>query len=122
MWQTGLSLSHLQRPDSQALEEIILNWYTELYALFARDRDLIPPGSLCEVKFEELVSNPLETLEEIYVSLNLPGFEEFRSRVTPYVEAQKDYKRNLYVLDDETKERIRQCWGPTCRCYGYTLT
>ena len=99
-----------------------MTWYTELYSLFARDRDLIPPGSLCEVKFEELVSNPLDSLKNIYATLGLPGFEEFRARVIPYLEAQKSYKRNTYVLDDETKERIRQRWGPTCARYGYTLT
>jgi omega-hydroxy-beta-dihydromenaquinone-9 sulfotransferase len=122
MWRAGFSLSHLQKPDLPAQEEIILSWYTELYALFHRDRDLIPPGCLCEVKFEELVSNPLETLENIYETLGLPGFDEFRRRVTPYLEAQKSYKRNAYVLDNETKERIRQRWGPTCARYGYTLT
>ena len=122
MWQTGFSLSHLQEPQSQTLEEIILTWYTELYALYGRDRDLIPPGSLCEIKFEELVSKPLEVLKDIYETLNFPGFEEFRVRVMPYLEAQQSYKRNKYVLDDETKERIRQRWGPTCAHYGYTLT
>ncbi len=122
MWQTGFSCSHLQKPNSQALEEIILTWYTEIYSLFARDRDLIPPGSLSEIKFEELVTNPLDSLNKIYSTLGLPGFEEFRARVTPYLESQKSYKRNKYVLDDETKERIRQRWGPTCARYGYTLT
>lgn len=122
MWQTGFSLSHLQKPEPQALEEILLTWYIELYSLFDRDRDLIPPGAFCEVKFEELVNTPLDTLKNIYETLDLPGFEEFRAKVIPYLEAQKSYKRNSYVLDHETKERIRQRWGPTCEGYGYTLT
>ena len=122
MWRTGLSLSHLQKQDPQAMEEIILSWYTELYSLYERDRGLIPPGSICEVKYEELVSNPRDSLENIYLNLGLPGFAEFWTRVTPYLEAQKSYKKNNYVLDDETKERIRQRWGPTCARYGYPLT
>jgi len=122
MWQSGLSLSHLQKPNPQDLEENILSWYIELYDLFARDRDLIPPGSLYEVKFEDLVSKPLDSLQDIYATLGLPGFEEFRARVTPYLAAQKSYKRNSYVLDDATRERIRQRWGPIAARYGYTLT
>ena len=122
MWQTGFSHSHLQKPDPRVLEEKILTWYTEIYALFARDRDLIPPGSLCEIQFEELVKNPLESLKDIYLTLGLPGFEEFQTRVTPYLEKQKSYTRNTYTLDEETKERIRQRWGPICARYGYTLT
>jgi hypothetical protein len=115
LWQTGFSLSHLQKPDPQALEEMILSWYTELYKLYERDLGLIPAGSLCEVKYEDLVSNPLESLENIYLNLGLPGFEAFRARVTPYLETQKSYKRNTYVLDAETKEKIRQRWGQTFR-------
>jgi hypothetical protein len=122
MWHTGFSMSHLQKPCPQALEDIILSWYTELYSLFDRDRDLIPPGNLCEVKYEDLVSNPLESLQNIYATLGLPGFDEFRKKVIPYLEAQKHYKSNSYDLDNETKERIRQRWGATCARYGYTLT
>jgi hypothetical protein len=98
MWQTGFSFSHLQKPDPEALEEIILTWYTEIYALFARDRHLIPPGAFCEVKYEELVRHPLDTLKNVYTTLGLPGFEEFQAVVKPYLEAQKSYKRNKYVL------------------------
>ncbi len=122
MWQTGLSLSHLQKPDMQALEENILNWYIELYALFERDRELIPPGALCELTFEDLVSSPLDSLKDIYLTLGLPGFEAFQARVASYLEAQKSYRRNTYLLDDETKERIRQRWGPTWARFGYALT
>jgi hypothetical protein len=122
LWQAGLSLSHLQKPDPQAMEEHILSWYTELYGLYERDRGLVPPGALCEVRYEELVSNPLDSLENIYINLGLPGFEALRAGVTPYLEAQKSYKKNTYTMDDETKERIRQRWGPTCARYGYALT
>jgi omega-hydroxy-beta-dihydromenaquinone-9 sulfotransferase len=122
MWQTGFSFSHLQKPDPEALEEIILSWYTEIYALFARDCHLIPPGAFCEVKYEELVRHPLDTLKNVYATLGLPGFEEFQAVVKPYLEAQKSYKRNKYVLDDATRERVRQRWGPTCAPYGYSLT
>ena len=121
MWQTGLSLSHLQTPDPAKLEEIILSWYTELYSLYERDRHLIPAGSLCEVKYEDLVSNPRDSLENIYMNLGLPEFGEFWARVGPYVDAEKSYKKNVYILDDATKERICRRWGQTCACYGYGL-
>jgi len=121
LWQTGFSLSHLQKPEPETLEETILSWYKDLYSLYERDRELIPPGSLCEIKYEELVDNTLKSLENIYSTLGLPGFDEFWSRVSPYLEAQKSYKRNIYILDDETKERIRQHWGPIGSRYGYTL-
>jgi hypothetical protein len=122
LWQAGFSLSHLQVPDPEAVEEVILSWYTELYALYERDRGLIPAGALAEVRYEDLVSNPQEVLAKIYSSLALPGFEEFWQRVAPYIESQKNYRRNRYTPDPATLEKVRRRWGPTYERYGYKLT
>ena len=121
LWQTGFSFSHLQIPDPEAVEENILSWYTELYSLYERDRGLIPAGSLVEVKYEDLVSNPRESLQNIYANLGLPGFENFWRRVTPYLESQKNYRRNTYRPDPATMAKVLQCWGPTFERYGYDL-
>jgi hypothetical protein len=122
LWKTGFSLSHLQIPDPEVVEEIILSWYTELYALYGRDRGLITAGALCEVRYEDLVSNPQGALENIYSSLALPGFENFWRRVAPYVESQKNYRRNNYTPAPATLEKVRRRWGPTFEQYGYDLT
>lgn len=122
LWRAGFSFSHLQVPDADIVEEVILSWYTELFSLYERDRGLIPPGSLYEVSYEELVSNPRDSLENIYSCLGLPGFEKFWTRVTPYLERQKNYRKNTFVLDAETKEKIRRRWEPAFQRYGYPLT
>jgi hypothetical protein len=119
LWRTGFSYSHLQIPDPDAVEEIILSWYTELYALYERDRGLIPAGALCEVSYEELVRNPRDSLQNIYASLALPGFEQFWQRAAPYLESQKNYQRNRYTLDPAAMEKVRRRWGPTFQRYGY---
>jgi omega-hydroxy-beta-dihydromenaquinone-9 sulfotransferase len=121
LWQAGFSLSHLQIPDPEAVDEIILSWYPELYALYERDRGLIPAGALCEVSYEDLVSNPRDVLENIYASLGLPGFETLWNRLTPYMASQKNYQRNHYTPDPATLEKVRRRWGPTFERYGYDL-
>lgn len=119
LWQAGFRFSHLQVPDAGAVEETILSWYMELFSLYERDRGLIPPGSLCEVKYEELIRNPRDSLENIYSSLGLPGFAKFWTRVAPYLETQKKYKKNTYVLDPDAREKIRRRWEPAFHRYGY---
>ncbi|RJR47004.1 MAG: sulfotransferase [Deltaproteobacteria bacterium] len=122
LWQSGFKFSHLQTPDPEAVEENILSGYTELYSLYEQDRGLIPPGALCEVRYEDLVNDPRDSLHQVYSSLGLPGFEKFWTRLTPYLESQKNYRRNSYTLDPATKEKVRTRWGPTCERYGYDLS
>jgi hypothetical protein len=122
LWESGFSFSHLQAPDADVVQEIILSWYMELFSLYERDRGMIPPGQLCEVRYEDLISNPRDSLENIYSTLGLPGFDNFWTRVTPYLETQKNYRKNTYVGDPETLEKIRGRWKPAFDRYGYPLT
>lgn len=122
LWQKGFSFSHLQTPDADTVDDIILSWYTELYSLYERDRGLIPAGALCEVRYEDLVSNPRDSLQNIYFSLGLPGFEKFWDRAAPYLQSQKNYQRNNYKPDAASLEKVRRHWGPTFERYGYELT
>jgi hypothetical protein len=119
LWRQGFGFSHLQTPKPEAVDEIILSWYTELYSLFERDRGLIPAGNLCEIRYEELVSHPRDTLANIYSSLSLPGFEKFWDRAAPYLESQKNYRKNTYTPDPAAVDKVRRRWGPTFARYGY---
>ena len=122
LWQSGFSFSHLQVPDPEAVEKNILSWYTELYSLYERDRHLIPAGNLVEIKYEDLVSNPKETLRNIYTTLGLPGFDNFWRLAVPYLESQKNYRKNTYKLDPATIAKVRRYWGPSFARYGYDLS
>jgi len=121
LWRSGLAYSHLQKADDRQMEEVILSWYTELYALFDRYRDLIPPGNLSELRFEDLEGSPQECLEKLYAELNLPGFERFWDRAAAYLENLGSYKKNNYRLTEEDRIKVGQRWSFTFARYGYPL-
>ena len=121
LWQSGLAPSHLQKPTPQTVDELILSWYTELFSLFERDRGLIPPGSLCELHFEDLESSPRECLERLYEELGLPGFDVFWERAEAYLTRLLGYKKNKYTLTDDDRAKVSQCWLSTFERYGYPL-
>ena len=96
-----------------------LDRHAELSDAFFEEKSLIPSGSLCEVAFEELDAEPVETMRRIYEDLSLPSFEETESDLRRYVDSLRSYKKNsLSNLPDETKrgiaQRLRRCfeeWG-----------
>ena len=121
LWRSGLAPSHLQKPDPQAMDELIMSWYTEIFSLFERDRGLIPPGSLYELRFEDLESSPRESLERLYAELGLPGFDGFWERAEAYLKKLVGYKKNTYTLTEEERAKVSQRWHFNFLRYGYPL-
>jgi len=121
LWYSGLSHSHLQKPDPRAVDELILSWYTELFSLFERDRGLIPPGSLHEMRFEDLERSPRECLERLYAELGLSGFDRFWEEADAYLKQVAGYKKNSYWLTEDNRAKVSQHWYFNFRRYGYPL-
>jgi hypothetical protein len=120
-WRLGHTHSHLQKPDPLVIDELILSWYTELFALFERDRRLIPPGDLHELRFEDLEKSPRECLAKLYQGLSLPDFERFWWQASAYLESIADYKKNTYTLTEEVRAKVSQRWRFFFERYGYPL-
>jgi len=121
LWSDSLAFAHLQRPGRQLVDETILSCYSELFALFERDRALIPDGALHEMKFEDLEADPVSTLKKMYETLGLGGFQDFRDTVSPYLEKLKTYEKNHHDLDRASCRKVATHWRSTFERYGYTL-
>ena len=118
-WRRGHALSHLQKPDPLVIDDIILSWYTDLFALFERDRRLIPPGDLHELRFEDLEKSPRECLARLYQELDLPGFDRFWRKASVYLESISGYKKNTYTLTEAVRAKVNRRWGFFFERYGY---
>jgi len=121
LWRSGLAYSHLQKADPGKLDELILSWYTELYALFERDRRLIPPGSFTELHFEDLETSPRECLERLYTDLDLPNFESCWENAADYLEKLGRYKKNRHRLAEDDRAKVSRRWARNFVRYGYPL-
>jgi len=121
LWRNSFSLAHLQEPDPEQIDELILSWYVELFELFERDRGLIPEKNLHELKYEDLDTDPLGCLEEIYSNLDMYGFGELRERAIAYLASIRDYTKNKYELDPVSREKVGTRWRSTFDRYDYPL-
>ena len=81
-----------------------------MYDAFCEDVQDIPQGNLCEITYDELVAQPVETLERVYRELGIDGFEAERENFAKYAETQKNFKKNKFELAPEIKETIAKRW------------
>jgi omega-hydroxy-beta-dihydromenaquinone-9 sulfotransferase len=121
LWADGLGPAHLQIPQLELVDELILSWYVELFSLFERDRGLIPEGSLYEMKFEDLEAEPIETLRGMYHGLGISGFKPFEERLNGYMKSIGGYEKNSYHMSEADREKVKRAWGKNFQRYGYPL-
>ena len=108
-----------QEPTPQEMESNILKVYADLYHKYEKDKALIPEGNLIEMRFEDIESDPLGSVEKIYKTLSLEGFEANKANFERYIRAQKSHKKNAYRYDEATRKAVEENWGFALDDWGY---
>jgi hypothetical protein len=120
LWKSLYRTHGLQKPTFRGLEELVFNTFTYLYERLEEGKKLIPPGRFFELKYEELVFNPLLQLEKLYDALQMDGFELAKPRFEAFWREQSGYQTNKYKpLDQGLREEITRRWGAVIERYGY---
>lgn len=100
-------------------EEAQFEIYENMYKKYFDEKDLIPEGHLIEVRYEEVIKNPLENIENIYIELGIKGFEKAKPAIEKYIETQKSYKPNIYQIDPQLMKKISQRYDFTFKKWNY---
>ncbi|MDO5309889.1 MAG: sulfotransferase [Planctomycetia bacterium] len=112
LWKKLAATHGLQPPkDSPERTEKVLHDFELMYDAFFQDRDIIPEGALCEISYDQLVAEPVKTLEKIYRELELDGFQANREAFEAFAATQKNYRKNKFELSEEMKRQIRRRWS-----------
>ena len=119
LWKRLYRDQGFQIPKYEGLEEHVFSTFTRMYEVFQRDRDLIPAEQFSEIRYEDLVKQPLDELRRIYADLQLDGFEEALPALHNHVADWAEYKTNRYVIAPELEKNIEERWGDYARRYGY---
>ena len=102
--------------------DFVITEYKALMEQYLKDRALIPEGNLAEVKYEDLISDPLGELERIYAALGLSGWENGgKQAVVEYLSTLSDYQKNTFEPDPAAMERIAREWRFAFEEWNYEL-
>jgi hypothetical protein len=121
LWKSLYLMHGLQRPTYDGLEEHVLNTFSRMYENLEETRHLVEPSRFHEVKYEDLVRDPVGEIRKLYDRLELGGFDEYQPRLEAYLATLKGYETNRYELTDEQRGEIARRWGPVIRRYGYRI-
>jgi hypothetical protein len=120
LWKSLNEVQRIQSPgDDSWLDEFVLDTFERMYAAFEADRQLLGGDQLVELKYEELVQNPLEEVRSVYSRLNLGDFSLIEPELRAHLADVKNYRPNQYELPEEKRRLIATRWAGYIERYGY---
>lgn len=121
LWRDSFAYVHLQTPSEELVQETILDWYEKLFMLYERDKKGIDSKNIVEVRYEDLDSEPEQTVAHIYEKLDLKNFDLMRDRLERYVQSIKNYRKNSHRLSIDEKKLVSARWKDNFSRYNYDI-
>jgi hypothetical protein len=121
LWTALDEAQGFQIPREENLDEYVFSALERMYGGFERQRPALDPSRICDVKFEQLIADPVATLRRVYEQLQLGDFEPVRPKVEQSMDRRKGHKSNRHEINDEDRRKIHRRWSSYCRTYGYAV-
>jgi omega-hydroxy-beta-dihydromenaquinone-9 sulfotransferase len=119
LWKSLYRKHGLQTPTFERLEEYVFSSFTRLYQKLEEGKTLVRPDRFHELRYEDLIDDPIGEMEKLYSQLGLGSFDEYVPRLKEYLADNADYQTNHYELTPEQEEEIERRWGSVIHRYGY---
>ena len=93
--------------------------FMQLYERLEATRELVPPSRFFELRYEDLVRDPVGQLRALYGHLGLDDIDAVLPRLQKYLAGVAGYRTNRYEQPAEARAEVERRWGDVIRRYGY---
>jgi hypothetical protein len=119
LWKSLYITFGLQRPTFEGLEEHVLKTFDRVYDKIEEGKGLIDFDRFYELRYEEVVGDPVGEMAKMYDHLGLGGFEQVLPKLQAHLAGNADYRTNRYQMTDEQRADVTRRWGRVIRQFGY---
>lgn len=120
-WATLSRVLGLQRPRADGLEAQVFANFIRMFATLEQTRPLVAPSRFHELRYEDLVRDPIGQIRATYEHLDLGDVEPVLPRLQRYLAETAGYRPNRYQISSELRDTITQRVGQVISRYGYAL-
>lgn len=123
LWKTMNSVQGLHNPafDDEWLDQHVMETFSRMFRVYSEDRALVPEENLIEIKYEDLVADPIGNLERIYRHLRLGDFSAAKPHISAYLHQARDFKTREWELTASMRREIAANWADYIDHFGYGL-
>jgi omega-hydroxy-beta-dihydromenaquinone-9 sulfotransferase len=119
LWKRLAEDEGLQMSGFEQLDEFVLDTYAQLHRSFEQNRHKIRSERICQIRYEDLVRDPVASLRSIYAQLDLGEFDAVLPLVESKAAEMSQFEKNRFDPSAEETEKIRRHWGEFGEQLGY---
>lgn len=119
LYEKILPILSFEKVDNQTIENFIFYSYQKTYQKFLAEKHLIKDNNLVEIKYEDLVKYPLNTLRHIYQTINPEDFEQVLPYFESFLKKYENYQTNTYNLEPLMAKKIKESWYEMFNAFNY---
>lgn len=121
LWRGLDEVQSLQRPNHHGLEAYVIECLQRMYTAFHEQRGELDANRLIDIRYEDLIRNPVECLRGIYETLRLGDFDSVQPAIERWVETEhRSYQANRHELPAQQDAMIREAWRDYFQTYHYS--
>lgn len=111
LWQTIDQVQSFQiaKYDTASLLDYVTICKNEMYSAYNRDQKLLEENEIAQVKFEDLVEDPVREVARVYRQLEIDDPNPVAKKIEQDFRSRK-HKTNSLDLDEALRERIDNDW------------
>jgi omega-hydroxy-beta-dihydromenaquinone-9 sulfotransferase len=119
LWKRLAEDEGLQVPDPARLKQYVLDNYVQIYRSFEQSRHKIHPDRICQIRYEDLVADPVGQMQIIYEHLDLATFDSVRPALESFAVASSKFETNRLRTSSEDAQIVERHWGEFVESFGY---
>jgi omega-hydroxy-beta-dihydromenaquinone-9 sulfotransferase len=120
MRRNVLDILALQHHSEEDIEQQVIANYVRLMNSYFEQKENIPKDKLIEIRYEDLIADPMKHVKKIYTTLKLPGFETAKPEIEKHLAQQAEYKTNKYSIDKKIIQQVNESWMFTVDRWKYS--
>ncbi len=106
-------------PTEENLYQDTLETLDTCLKTYEETRHMIPEKNLVEIRYSDLEAHPVEQMQRVYETLGFEGWERMQPIFEREAQAMSEYKKNRFIMDDETRQMIYSRLKDFFDKYGY---
>lgn len=119
LFRAVLKTVTLQEISEARIQEYVLDFYPRMLNAYWEQRGDIPAGDHVEMRYDDLVADPLAELERVYGELGLGGWPEALPRLERFLGSRTEFQKNEYTDTPEHISLVEQHWVCAFDRLGY---
>jgi len=121
LWRALCSTQGLHNPPylDPWLNDYLLEVFERYTQAYAEDRHLVPQDKLVEIRYEDLINDPIGAMRGIYETLGIDKFDEAEGPMRAILTDRSDHRVSSYKLPKPIARKVADRLKPFIDRYGY---